>query len=139
MATVAIDSRRGWLKHGNQPGDFLTAPRCGGRTRRGTSCQCPAIRGRRRCRLHGGRSTGPRTLSGAKRQRAAVLKHGRYSWVEREVLDILRELRMQLQQLAGTTRDRLFRRVFASAAVREPTIKEIESIRDLVISWRFRK
>jgi hypothetical protein len=34
------------------------APRCGARTRAGTPCQSPAIRGRRRCRLHGGRSTG---------------------------------------------------------------------------------
>ena len=34
------------------------APRCGARTRAGTACQCPAIRGRARCRLHGGRSPG---------------------------------------------------------------------------------
>ena len=30
------------------------APRCMARTRRGTPCQCPATRGRARCRLHGG-------------------------------------------------------------------------------------
>jgi glucans biosynthesis protein len=34
------------------------APRCGAKTRAGTSCQSPAIRGRRRCRLHGGLSPG---------------------------------------------------------------------------------
>ncbi len=34
------------------------APRCGAITRAGTPCQRPAIRGRRRCRLHGGASTG---------------------------------------------------------------------------------
>ena len=34
------------------------APRCGAKTRAGGTCQCPAIRGRNRCRLHGGRSTG---------------------------------------------------------------------------------
>jgi hypothetical protein len=34
------------------------APRCGARTRAGTACQCPAIRGRKRCRIHGGRSPG---------------------------------------------------------------------------------
>ena len=38
-----------------------TAPRCGARTRAGTPCQCPAIHGRERCRLHGGRSTGAPT------------------------------------------------------------------------------
>ena len=34
------------------------APRCGARTRAGTACQRPAIRGRKRCRLHGGLSPG---------------------------------------------------------------------------------
>jgi hypothetical protein len=57
-------SRGAWLRNGNPVGDPSSAPRCGARTRRGTACQCPAIRGRRRCRLHGGLSTGPRTLKG---------------------------------------------------------------------------
>jgi hypothetical protein len=35
-----------------------SAPRCGARTRTGTPCRCPALRGRRRCRLHGGLSPG---------------------------------------------------------------------------------
>jgi hypothetical protein len=35
-----------------------SAPRCGAKTRAGTPCQCPAIRGRKRCRLHGGLSPG---------------------------------------------------------------------------------
>ena len=34
------------------------ADRCGAKTRAGGTCQCPAIRGRARCRIHGGRSTG---------------------------------------------------------------------------------
>jgi hypothetical protein len=34
------------------------APRCGARTRAGGQCQCPAIRGRKRCRIHGGLSPG---------------------------------------------------------------------------------
>jgi hypothetical protein len=38
--------------------NLRTAPRCGARTRAGTRCQCPAIRGRSRCRLHGGLSPG---------------------------------------------------------------------------------
>ena len=32
-----------------------------------------------RCRLHGGLSTGPKTLEGIERIRQAVTKHGRYS------------------------------------------------------------
>jgi hypothetical protein len=34
------------------------APRCGAKTRAGTPCRCPAIRGRSRCRIHGGLSPG---------------------------------------------------------------------------------
>ena len=34
------------------------APRCGAKTRAGTACQCPVMRGRKRCRLHGGLSPG---------------------------------------------------------------------------------
>src|SRR5262245_13242242 len=34
------------------------APRCGAKTRAGRSCQRPALRGRKRCRLHGGLSPG---------------------------------------------------------------------------------
>jgi len=30
------------------------APRCGARTRTGSPCRSPAVRGRRRCRMHGG-------------------------------------------------------------------------------------
>jgi hypothetical protein len=83
--------RRGRLLNGNPSGDFLSAPRCGARTRSGTPCACPAIRGRTRCRLHGGLSTGPRTLEGIKRIRARTLKHGRYSRIGRELERAVRE------------------------------------------------
>ncbi len=38
--------------------NIRAAPRCGAKTRAGGPCQCPAIRDRKRCRLHGGRSPG---------------------------------------------------------------------------------
>jgi hypothetical protein len=41
-----------------QLANLRAAPRCGARTRAGDACQCPAIRDRKRCRLHGGRSPG---------------------------------------------------------------------------------
>jgi hypothetical protein len=34
------------------------AARCGAKTRGGKACRCPAIRGRTRCRIHGGLSPG---------------------------------------------------------------------------------
>ena len=53
--------------------------RCGARTRRGTACQKPSIKGKTRCRLHGGLSTGPRTAEGKARIAAAHYRHGRRS------------------------------------------------------------
>ena len=52
------------------------ARRCGARTRAGCPCQAPAIRGRLRCRLLGGRSTGPRIPEGLARIRDARTIHG---------------------------------------------------------------
>jgi hypothetical protein len=71
-------SGRGRLKNGNPSGDYAKAPRCGARNRRGTACQCSAMKNGR-CRLHGGLSTGPKTPEGIERIRKARTKHGRYS------------------------------------------------------------
>lgn len=40
---------------------------CGAKTRKGTSCQNKSEPGRKRCKLHGGMSTGPKTAEGRKR------------------------------------------------------------------------
>lgn len=79
-----VSAGRGWLKNGNVPGDLSAAPRCGARTRNGKPCRAPAIRGRSRCRLHGGCSTGPRTPDGLARSRRARWIHGRYSQEAKE-------------------------------------------------------
>ncbi len=68
------------------------APRCGARTRAGSPCRSPAVRGRRRCRMHGG-ATG----SGAPEGNRNALKHGAWSaealaW-RRRVRELLREAR----------------------------------------------
>ena len=52
------------------------APRCGARTRSGCPCRSPAIHGKLRCRMHGGRSPGPRTPEGRDKVRAAHTIHG---------------------------------------------------------------
>lgn len=38
--------------------------RCGALTRSGNPCQCKPEEGKRRCRYHGGKSTGPKTQAG---------------------------------------------------------------------------
>ncbi len=69
-------SNRGRLRNGNPSGDFMKAPRCGARNRQGQPCRCPVMRGKRRCRLHGGKSTGARTKEGIHRIRCANWKDG---------------------------------------------------------------
>jgi hypothetical protein len=54
-----------------KPG-FLNSPRCGAKTRKGKSCQAPAMKNGR-CRMHGGKSTGP------PKGTQNALKHGRYT------------------------------------------------------------
>jgi hypothetical protein len=87
---------RGRLKNGNQGGDPNLAPRCGAKNRRGTLCQAPAIRGRRRCRLHGGWSRGPVTVGGLERSRRARWTHGQRS---REAIERRREHRKAWREL----------------------------------------
>ena len=53
--------------------------RCLAKTRAGGACRNPAIGSRTRCKLHGGKSTGPRTPEGKARSIAAHTKHGRRS------------------------------------------------------------
>ena len=84
------EPRRGWLKHGNPPGDFSAAPRCGARNRRGKPCQCPAMPNGRCC-LHGGLSTGPKTAEGIERIRRANWKHGWYAKARIEAARAARE------------------------------------------------
>jgi hypothetical protein len=53
-------------------------PRCGARTRKGPTCLVRVEPGKRRCRFHGGLSTGPRTPEGKARIAAAQ----RRRWAE---------------------------------------------------------
>jgi hypothetical protein len=77
---------------------LTTAPRCGAKNRRGTPCQSPAMKGKKRCRLHGGKSTGPRTAEGIERIRAARTIHGYFSRGQIE-------LRKEYQQLLKESQD----------------------------------
>jgi hypothetical protein len=102
---IPREVRRGWLKNGNIPGNYSTAPRCGAKTRRGTTCQCPAMTNGR-CKLHGGMSTGPKTAEGIERIWQARLKHGRFTKEARAERRYIRELilasRASLRVLDGS-------------------------------------
>ncbi len=92
--------RRGWLRHGNRPGDYAKAPRCGACTRSGGCCRQPAMKNGR-CRMHGGLSTGPRTEEGLARSRWARWKHGFDSAAIRA---LRRETMLTARRLAGLVR-----------------------------------
>ena len=62
------------------------APRCLAMTRTGTACQSPAIKGRNRCRMHGGRG------SGAPKGNRNAWKHGARSGSTLEALALIRAL-----------------------------------------------
>ncbi|MDQ7251020.1 HGGxSTG domain-containing protein [Dongia sedimenti] len=57
--------------------------RCGAKTRSGDSCYCRPEPGKKRCKLHGGRSTGPKTPEGMARTLTA-LRAGYQRWRARQ-------------------------------------------------------
>jgi hypothetical protein len=57
----------GWRAH---LGKAQATPRCGAKRRDGVSCTSPVMKNGR-CRMHGGKSTGPRTPEGLERARRA--------------------------------------------------------------------
>ena len=69
-----------------------SSPRCGARTRAGTSCRSPAMRNGR-CRMHGGMSTGPTLPEGRARIVTARTVHGAYGAEMRTFRALVRELR----------------------------------------------
>ncbi|WP_409581453.1 HGGxSTG domain-containing protein [Sphingopyxis sp. SE2] len=77
-----------------QPRCLAAAPRCLARTRRGTACQSPAVRGRKRCRMHGG------TNPGAPKGNSNAWIHGCRSAAsineQRHLRDVLRGARQLL-------------------------------------------
>ena len=77
--------------------------RCAARTRKGTACQRPGNKVNGRCKLHGGRSTGPRTAEGITRLAASKTTHGRNTKAEREKAkhraDVGRQVMRELREI----------------------------------------
>ncbi len=63
------------------------SPRCEAKTRSGRPCSSPAVRGKKRCRMHGGAKG-----SGAPLGNQNALKHGLYTKEALEERRILSEL-----------------------------------------------
>src|SRR5580692_13177378 len=72
-------ARTGPLRSGNPRGNPNLAPRCGAKARTtGCPCRAPAMPNGR-CRMHGGKSTGPRTSTGLANLAKTHTTHGRYA------------------------------------------------------------
>lgn len=83
--------------HPRNTGPMQKSPRCGARTRTGTPCQAPAVRGRARCRMHGGANG-----SGAPRGNQNALKHGIYT---KEAIEERRQLREMIRKMEQTLKE----------------------------------
>ena len=83
--------------HPRNTGPMQESPRCGARTRAGTPCQAPAVRGRARCRMHGGAKG-----SGAPLGNRNALKHGMYT---REAIEERRQLRKMIREMERALRE----------------------------------
>lgn len=76
-----------------EPANLAEAPRCGAKTRSGSSCKSPAVGGRQRCRMHGG------TNKGAPKGNRNAWKHGDRSAEAEEQLKTIRDTDRVLQLL----------------------------------------
>jgi hypothetical protein len=77
-------------------GPMLASPRCGAKTRASGSCRSPALRGKRRCRMHGGAPG-----SGAQKGNQNARRHGLFTGEaiaeRRQIQALLGEARKLLQ------------------------------------------
>jgi hypothetical protein len=82
--------------HARNTAPLLASPRCRAKTRAGDPCRAPAVRGKRRCRMHGG---APR--SGAPRGNRNARRHGLFTGEaiaeRRRIRDLLGEARKLLR------------------------------------------
>jgi uncharacterized protein YjcR len=80
--------------HPRNTGPMLASARCGAKTRSGKLCLSPAVKGKKRCRMHGGAPG-----SGAPKGNQNALKHGCYTAAAIEERRQLRKLIRQSQKL----------------------------------------
>jgi hypothetical protein len=76
------------------------APRCGARTRKGAACQSPAVRGKTRCRMHGG----ARGSGGPIGERNGNYRHGHYT---KQRIATMQAARKLIGQARGLVSDQI--------------------------------
>ena len=91
--------RNFFKKHINLFGKNYPAPRCQALSKRShEQCKKAAVRGKDKCRMHGGASTGPITAEGRKRCAEAKTVHG---WETRAARDYRARKFREMKALAS--------------------------------------
>jgi hypothetical protein len=102
MRATSVARAELMANHPRNIGPMNEAPRCGARTRAGTSCQSPAISGKARCRMHGGKG------SGALKRNRNAFRHGAYTQdmlaKETQVRELCSRLRARIETLNSIAR-----------------------------------
>lgn len=81
----------------------VTRIKCGARSKQNNHAPCrqPAMKNARRCRLHGGKSTGPKTPEGKQKAAYANYKHGLYTndaMIERKMVREMLKWRHEFEE-----------------------------------------
>ena len=77
-----------------QPANLTKAQRCGAKTRSGGACRSRAVKGKKRCRMHGG------TNPGAPKGNNNARKHGNRSAEAEAQLKLVRQANLDLRVLS---------------------------------------
>jgi hypothetical protein len=83
--------------HARNTGPMLASPRCRAKIRSGGSCRSPAVRGKKRCRMHGGAPG-----SGAPRRNRNARRHGLFT---REAITERKQIRALLGEARKLLRE----------------------------------
>jgi glucans biosynthesis protein len=82
------------MSHARNTGPMRTSLRCGAQTRSGETCRAPALRGKMRCRMHGG-AWG----SGAPFGNGNAVKHGFFTSEAIEERKLVRTVLREAEKL----------------------------------------
>jgi hypothetical protein len=81
-------------------GGRITCRRCSAKSKRtGHQCRAVAIKGKTKCRSHGGKSTGPKTAEGRATIAAAHLVHGEETRAKRAAAKAARQRLRRLEEM----------------------------------------
>lgn len=85
------------MSHARNTRPMQASPRCGAQTRNGDTCRAPALRGKSRCRMHGGAAG-----SGAPFGNGNAVKHGFFTKEAIEERKFVRTVLIEAENLLRT-------------------------------------